>query len=403
MKIDSITIKKGKLKGEIDAISSKSYAHRALILAGLCSDKTKIYINEFSKDINVTIKALEDLGLTIKKYTNKVEVIPSGKRVEKAQIDMFESGSSLRFFTAVATLFAKETRISGKKRLSQRPNLSLINNLRKNNLKIDNDKIPFTISGRLTGGDFKLKGDESSQFVTALLLLGAKRKKTLIELEKNLESSGYVDITIDVLKDFNVNVIREGFSYKIENPKIKSPKKYIVEGDWSNSAFFYGANLLGSNIKINNLNYETSQKDKEILSIIEKIKQKKKTGETLKIDISQIPDLAPIVAIILTYLDNTSYIINAKRLRFKESDRLISTSKMLNDLGAKAEIIGDNLKISGKIKGGIVDSFNDHRIVMAASIASNIADVTIRDYKAVRKSYPNFFNDLIKLGARIGD
>ncbi|MDY3006387.1 3-phosphoshikimate 1-carboxyvinyltransferase [Anaerococcus porci] len=403
MKTDKITIKKGKLKGEIDAISSKSFAHRALIMAGLSDSPTEIFINEFSKDINVTIKALEDLGAYIERYEDKIILIPSQKKLNKAIIDMYESGSSLRFFTAVSTHFAKEIKIIGEKRLSQRPNLALIENLRENGLSIDNDRLPFTISGDFLGGNFKLSHDESSQYITALLLAGSKSARTFIELDNLAESVGYVDITIDVLKDFNVDVIKEGFSYKIENPKIISPKKYYVEGDWSNSAFFYGANLLGSDIKINNLNFNTSQKDKEIISIIERIKEHKNNGKTLKIDISQIPDLAPITAILLTTLDKPSYIVNGKRLRIKESDRLISTCQMLNNLGAKAEIRGDDLKVEGKIKGGVVDSFNDHRIVMAASIASNLAseDITILDYKAVNKSYPNFFNDFEKLGGRI--
>ncbi|MSS78466.1 3-phosphoshikimate 1-carboxyvinyltransferase [Anaerococcus sp. AGMB00486] len=403
MKTDKITIKKGKLKGEIDAISSKSFAHRALIMAGLSDSPTEIFINEFSKDINVTIKALEDLGAYIERYEDKIILIPSKKKLNKAIIDMYESGSSLRFFTAVSTHFAKEIKIIGEKRLSQRPNLALIENLRENGLSIDNDRLPFTISGDFLGGNFKLSHDESSQYITALLLAGSKSARTFIELDNLAESVGYVDITIDVLKDFNVDVIKEGFSYKIENPKIISPKKYYVEGDWSNSAFFYGANLLGSDIKINNLNFNTSQKDKEIISIIERIKEHKNNGKTLKIDISQIPDLAPITAILLTTLDKPSYIVNGKRLRIKESDRLISTCQMLNNLGAKAEIRGDDLKVEGKIKGGVVDSFNDHRIVMAASIASNLAseDITILDYKAVNKSYPNFFNDFEKLGGEL--
>lgn len=407
MNTDKITIKNGKLKGEIDAISSKSFAHRALVMAGLCEDLTEIFINEFSKDINVTIKALEDLGVGIEKFDDRIRLTPSKKRKDRAVIDMYESGSSLRFFTAVAPHFSKQTKIIGQKRLSQRPNLALIENLRKNGLSIDKDSLPFTIKGDFRGGEFKLAHDESSQYITALLLAGSKSEKTYIKLDKLLESVGYVDITIDVLKDFNVDVIRDGFSYKIENPKIKSPKKYYVEGDWSNSAFFYGANLMGADIKINNLNFKSSQKDKEILNIIEKIKEYKNKDHSLKIDISQIPDLAPITAILLTILDKPSYIINGKRLRLKESDRLISTCKMINDLGARAEIIGDDLKISGKIKGGKVDSFNDHRIVMAASVAANLSskDITIYDYKAVNKSYPNFFRDLEKLGAtiKIGD
>ena len=390
MKTDNILIHPSRLEGEIDAISSKSYGHRALILAGLCKNPTNIYINEFSKDINVTIDALINLGVGIEKFKNFVKVIPPKEKIEKATIDMFESGSSLRFFTAVANHFAKEVKIIGKERLSQRPNYELIKNLRKHGLEISSNKIPYTIKGNLFGGDFEFFENKSSQYITAIMLASNKLSgKTLIKLKEKPESLGYINISRKVLKDFNVDVKEENNSYFIENPQIKSPNNYYVEGDWSNAAFFYGANLINSQIKI--------------IDIINKIKLCKNENKTLEIDISQIPDLCPILALLLTYLDKTSYITNGKRLRLKESDRLESTSKMLNDLGAKCEIIGDNLKISGKIIGGEVDSFNDHRIVMAASIASLMAkdDIIIKNYKAVNKSYPSFFKTFEKLGGKI--
>lgn len=404
MKTDNILIHPSKLKGEIDAISSKSFAHRALILAGLCEEPTNIYINEFSKDINVTIESLKNLGVVIEKFKNFVKVTPPKGKIEKATIDMFESGSSLRFFTAVANHFAKEVKIIGKERLSQRPNYELIKNLRKHGLEISSDKIPYTIKGNLFGGDFEFFENKSSQYITAIMLASSKLSgKTSIKLKEKPESLGYIDISREVLKDFNVDVKEENNSYFIENPQIKSPNNYYVEGDWSNAAFFYGANLINSQIKINNLKEDSLQKDREIIDIIKKIKLCKNENKTLEIDISQIPDLCPILALLLTYLDKTSYITNGKRLRLKESDRLESTSKMLNDLGAKCEIIGDNLKISGKIIGGEVDSFNDHRIVMAASIASLMAkdDIIIKNYKTVNKSYPSFFKTFEKLGGKI--
>ncbi|MDU3153049.1 MAG: 3-phosphoshikimate 1-carboxyvinyltransferase [Anaerococcus hydrogenalis] len=404
MKTDDILIHPSKLFGEIDAISSKSFAHRALIMAGLSKNPTNIYINEFSKDINVTIDSLENLGVKIKKDKNLVKITPPNKKIEKATIDMYESGSSLRFFTGVCSHFSKNTKIIGENRLGQRPNLELINNLRKHGLEISSDKIPYTIKGELKGGDFEFLENKSSQYITAIMLAASKLDgKTYIELNQKPESIGYIDITRKVLKDFNVDVKKENYSYMIENPQINSPKNYYLEGDWSNAAFFYGANLLGSKIKIKNLNEKSIQKDREIVEICQKIKKCKKENKEIKIDISQIPDLCPIIAVLLTFLDKPSFIINGKRLRLKESDRLESTSKMLNDLGANCQIIGDGLKISGKINGGQVDSFNDHRIVMAASIGSLLAkkNIIIKNYKAVDKSYPSFFKTFEKLGGKI--
>lgn len=399
----NLIIKPFKLKGRLEAISSKSYAHRALILASFCKSPTKIYINEYSKDINVTIKALKDLGVCIKKEKSYLIIYPSNKKLENAQIDMYESGSSLRFFTAVSPHFSKNTLIKGQKRLSQRPNKTLIENLRKNGLEIDKDTPPYRISGEFKGGDFSFRKDESSQYISAILLAGSLSGNTFIKLDGSPESLGYIDMTIDVLKKFGVGVDKKKLAYEITNPKLKSPDEYFVEGDWSNAAFFYGANHLGSDINIYNLEENSKQKDKEIVNIIRKIKIAKKEKTGLRIDVSQIPDLAPIVSVLLTTLDKKSAIINGKRLRDKESDRLKSSAKMLNDLGAKAEVIGDSLLVSGKIKGGSIDSFNDHRIVMASSIAGNIADgdIVIKDYEAVNKSYPSFFDNLKSLGADV--
>lgn len=404
MKTDNILIHPSRLEGEIDAISSKSFAHRALILAGLCENPTNIYINEFSKDINVTIEALKNLGVEIEKNEDFVKINPPKEKRENSTIDMFESGSSLRFFTGVCSHFSKNTKIIGEKRLGQRPNLELIDNLRKNGLEISSDKIPYFVKGELKAGEFEFLENKSSQYISSIMLASSKiAGKTYIKLKEKPESIGYIDITRKVLKDFGVDVKKENNSYFIENPQIKSPKNYYVEGDWSNAAFFYGANLINSNIKINNLKEDSLQKDREIVEICQKIKKCKRENEKLTIDISQIPDLCPIVAVLLTFLDKKSSIVNGKRLRLKESDRLESTSKMLNDLGAKCEIIGDGLEISGKIIGGEVDSFNDHRIVMAASMGSLMAkdDIVIKNYKAVNKSYPSFFKTFEKLGGKI--
>ena len=215
-------------------------------MAALSNNPTNIYINEFSKDINVTIDGLKNLGVGIEKNEDFVKIMPPKEKIDQATIDMYESGSSLRFFTGVSSHFSKNTKIIGEKRLAQRPNLELINNLRKHGLEISADKIPYTIKGELKVGQFEFLENKSSQYITAIMLAASKLKgKTYIKLSEKPESIGYIDITRKVLKDFNVDVKKDKHSYIIENPEIKSPKNYIVEGDWSNAAFFYGANLLG--------------------------------------------------------------------------------------------------------------------------------------------------------------
>lgn len=402
-----IIIKPGELSGSISGISSKSVAHRALIIAALCEEKTKIYINEFSKDILVTIQALKSLGAEIEIYKDCVELRPSKKRLDFADVDLYESGSSLRFLIGVSSLLAKRINMYGEEGLIKRPIKELLLEYEKNGLCFSDYKLPFEISGELKKGNFKFKNDVSSQYISSAILAYCTLEDTIIEVDGQLESKGYVDITIDVLKDFGGEVIETENSYLVKKSKLKSPEQYFVEMDYSNAAFFLVASALGKNVDIMGLRENSKQRDREILNIlkdfgaeVKDLSVRKNKSRALDINISQIPDLVPILAVLLASIEDKSYLRGGKRLKYKESNRLVSTAEMINNLGGSARIIGDDLEISGPIIGGEVDSYNDHRIVMAASIASVIAkeDIIIKNADAVNKSYPNFFEDFKKLG-----
>ena len=394
----SAIISPSKLEGKVNAISSKSYAHRAIILAGLAKSKTKIYINEFSKDIEVTINCLKNLGVEIKFYKGYIEVSPRKKRIDYAKIDLVESGSSLRFFTACAPLFAKKIDFIASESLAKRPNQDLIRELSKNGLKFSRDYLPFSLEGEFKGGNFNFSLDKSSQFISAVLLAGAfGEKPSRININGEIESKAYIDMTIETLKDFGIEVKKKDKSYFINPKKSIEIGKYKVEGDWSNGAFFLVGNSLGNKIEVKGLNENSIQADRKIIDFI-------KTYESSSyFDISQCPDLGPILAILLQKKKEKSFITNAKRLRIKESNRLIAIRDMINNLGGKAQVIGDSISIEKNIIGGRINSYNDHRIVMAAAIGATFCQkkVIIDDCMAVNKSYPNFFNDFKSLGGKV--
>ncbi|MDE6425611.1 MAG: 3-phosphoshikimate 1-carboxyvinyltransferase [Ruminococcus sp.] len=394
-----IKITPEKLKGKVEIPSSKSVAHRMLICAALAGDSEISGIN-FSKDISATIQAMTALGSVIYTNQNSADIPDVINPPEKAVIDCIESGSTLRFIIPIAAALGVETEFHGRGRLPQRPIDIYIRELSKHGINFDyNNTMPFTISGKLTSGTYEIEGNVSSQFITGLLFaLPMLDGDSEIVLTSHLESRPYVDITIDVLNKFGI-VIEEsknGFS-------VKGNQKYIphndkVEGDFSQAAFFYVANAIGSSVTPENLNTESVQGDKKIVDIISQIEN----DGFFRADCSDIPDLVPVLAVLAAYGTGESIIYNAERLKIKESNRLETTAALINSIGGNAEVTPDGLIIRpiGNMTGGTVDSAGDHRIAMAAAVAATrtSGEVIIRGAESVEKSYPDFFKDYKKLG-----
>ena len=241
-----VKIKPGKLEGDIDAISSKSQGHRDLILGAICEEKTEIFLNNFSDDILVTVKALENLGFVIERKENSF-FIKDRVHVKNPQIDFKDSGSSLRFLLAIGNFYGENVKYIGSESLSKRPLKELIEELEKNNFSFSQNHLPLEARGYFKGGKFTFRGDISSQYISGILLAASKSPfESQIILKSNLESKPYVDLTINELKKFCVDVKKMENSYKIKGGNLKSPGKLYVEGDWSNASVFIGANLLGS-------------------------------------------------------------------------------------------------------------------------------------------------------------
>lgn len=397
-----ITIMPSKLSGKLSIPASKSCAHRALICAALADGKSVISGVSMSKDIEATIGSMTALGAEFEVNGSEITVYGITSPSEKAVIDCCESGSTLRFVIPIAAALGTEAEFIGRGRLPKRPINIFIRELGCKGVNFLTDTMPYKTAGKLCGGTYSIEGDVSSQFVTGLLFaLPLLEEDSEIVLTSHLESRPYVDITVDMLRKYGI-AVEEGESfYRIKGGQKYTPHDEKIEGDYSQAAFFYVANAIGSDVELENLNAESVQGDKRILDIISQTCSDGSIG-SFRADCSDIPDLVPILAVLAAFGSGESVIYNAQRLRIKESDRLETTAAMLNNLGGDVEVTADGLIIrpTGRMHGGTVESFGDHRIVMAAAVAATAVDgeVVIRGAEAVEKSYPDFINDYKMLG-----
>ena len=402
----NVKIEPSLLKGTVCAPPSKSVAHRLLICAALSSGTSEISGLSLSKDIIATIDALKSLGAQITVEGNTAMVKGINNIPQSATIDCNESGSTLRFLIPIATALGVSTTFLGKGKLPERPITPYLEELTKKGIVFDyNNSIPFSVSGKLKSGTFSLAGNISSQFITGLLFaLPLLDGDSEIALTSKLESKPYVDITIDCLSKFGISVTETEQGYSIKGNQNYSSADIKVEGDYSQAAFFYVANALGSDIEINNLNTSSFQGDKKIIEIISKISYNNKM-KAFEVDGCDIPDIVPILTVLACFCEGTSRIYNVARLRIKESDRLESISYCINKIGGNVTTTEDSLIINGveSFTGGEVDSFNDHRIAMSMAVCATRCKkpLIIKNASSVEKSWPDFFEQYKKLGGKV--
>lgn len=429
LKMNSVKIYPNKLGGEINIPPSKSLSHRAIICASLSDGVSEIDNLIFSDDIKATMDGMRALGVSIEDVEQSSgETHPitlkgnSNIQANNREIDCKESGSTLRFLIPFAGLVEDEITFIGRGKLVERPLGTYYRIFDEQNIEYRNndDKLPLSVKGMLKPGTFKVEGNISSQFITGLMfVLPLLDGDSKIEITTELESKGYVDLTLDTLEKFDIKIENNDYKdfYIKGNQKYQS-RNYRVEGDFSQAAFWITAGLLGGNIRCRDLNIDSLQGDKAVLEIVKRMEGKLRTGEDLIevnesetrgtiIDASQCPDLVPILTVLGSVSNGTTKIINGERLRIKESDRIKAISTELNKLGANIKELEDGLLIEGKkeLKGGTVDSWNDHRIAMALAVASIkcTEPVIITGSDAVKKSYPGFWKDFVKLGGKINE
>ncbi len=403
----TVKITPKKLCGKVCAPPSKSAAHRALIGAALSFGVSEISNLSYSQDILATLNAIKCLGAEVEVFGSVVSIsgVCKGEKLDDVLIDCNESGSTLRFIIPIALAIGGNFSVTGRGRLLERPLDDYYKIFDSQGIIYtkENDRIHF--EGKLKGGVYELSGNVSSQYITGLLFaLPILSDDSEIVITTPLESVGYINMTLEVLSKYGIEIdasddLRHFYIKGNQNYKACD---YIVEGDYSQAAFYYVANALGNNIEIGGLSEDSSQGDKAILDVIKIMKIQK--GERT-IDVSQIPDLVPIMTVLATQTEGTTHIVGAARLRIKESDRLSAITCELTKLGARIDEYEDSITIYGKtqLHGGIVDSHNDHRISMSLAIAATVADneVIICGADSVKKSYADFWDQYCSLGGRV--
>ena len=408
--MDNIILKNCYVNGSIEVPSSKSVAHRALIAAAFSDKPIKIKKINFSKDIYATVDALRQLGVTISIEDNYIFV--DGSTIIKdgdVSINANESGSTLRFMIPIATMLEKTAVFDGVGRLPERPLDDYFEIFDKNGVKYscpEGKYLPLKVSGDIKFNEVDVKGNTSSQFISGLIFCGLVNP-VKVNITTDLQSKPYVDITVDVLKKFGCDIKECDNTYEIsKNPT--QIDEYSVERDWSQAAFFMCAAAVNGCVTLNGMNMESAQGDMEIISLLKKfgadvtingsdLTVKKSILRGIDIDVIDIPDLVPVLAVLACFAEGRTKIYNAERLRIKESDRLQAMYEELTKLGADVEIGDDFIVINGgkTLYGAQVDSHNDHRIAMAMAVASVGCDgeISLSGFDAVSKSYPHFFED----------
>ena len=414
-------VNKSRLTGVISCPPNKSYSHRAVFLATLANGKSILRNVLLSRDTLATISACKIFGAKIEVDGSTVIVESNGKVIPQLpQIDASNSGTTIRISAAISSLSDTLTTLTGDSSLRKRPMQPLLDSLEQlgAHCTSTNGKPPITIEGKASGGTTRIPGSVSSQFISALLIAGAKMKKGLtLEIEGDLVSKPYLDATIGMMNKFGVtvNVLSPYKKYNVQSQAYK-PIDFVVPSDFSSMALLLSAAVLvGDNMSIAASTGDLPQGDREMLSHLEKLGVKINIDDRITVkspkllkggrfDLSNTPDLLPAMAILSLKTSRPIEIYNVKHARFKETDRIAILAKELSKLGVRVKENEDGmvLEASNSLKSAELDSSEDHRLFMALSIAGMfIGNCTVTDPDSVDVSYPTFIEDMNKIGARI--
>lgn len=392
-----VKIKNSFLNGEITIPPSKSVAHRAMLCSFLAGGgEVTPLIN--SKDM----QAMQQVITSIKNGDDT--------------LDCIESGNTSKFIIPVVAALGKKVTITGSGTLLKRPIGEYLRILPEHGVKcLSNNELPLSIEGKLKSGKYNVAGNVSSQYITGLLFaLPILEGDSEIVLTTELQSKPYVDMTIKVISDYGVHIEETPNGYFIKGNQVYQKRDYVVEGDWSQAAFFLAAGAINGDITLKGLDINGTQGDKEIVNILKHfgadievsqntIHVKKSNLNGIKINVSDIPDTVPSLAIVAAFANGTTIIEGAERLRYKESDRLESVVSNLKKMGVDVKEKPDGMIIKGgNVKGAELDGYKDHRIVMAFSVAALCAkgETIIKDAESIAKTYPQFFEDYNLLGGK---
>ncbi len=395
-----VKILPSKLNGIYFAPTSKSIAHRMLILASIEKGETLIKRVSFSKDVLATIDCLKALGVKIEVFDDSVKVLGDGfsSVPNGAILNCNESGSTLRFLIPLALCFDKEITFIGTEKLFSRPLEEYQKICNDYGFTFEKGNSSLKVKGKLTATNLQVLGNISSQYITGLLFaLVYCNKASVLKIIPPIESKPYIDLTLKAIEDFGGLVNFEGNVITINPSKLKTGE-FEVEADYSSSAFIDAFNLIGGNVLVKNLNEKSLQADKKYVEYFNLLQK-----ERAVLDISSCPDLGPVLIAVATYFHGAT-ILGTKRLKIKESDRAEVMKQELEKFGAKILVFEDKIeveKVNLEKPKKLLSSHNDHRIAMALSVICSIYGGEIDGAECVSKSFPTYWEDVEKLGLKI--
>ncbi len=420
-----VKIKPGNLAGTVNIPPSKSITHRAIMIASLAYGTSLIKNYLKSDDINLTIRACRELGAEIKTYDNHLIINGVNGRFslhgKTKTLFVGESGTTLRFLMALSVLTDGTVVIDGEKKLSKRPIGELIKVLQSQGMEVksvnNNNRAPIQIKGgRIRGGRISIPSSKSSQFASALLLISPYAQKDITLIPVSLKSQPYLEITSNIMVKFGAEIERNNSSYLIKKGKKYHGCDMKIEGDWTQASYFaVAAAVSGNTVNLTNLNMNSSQGDRKIISLLismgckimgnhERVSITGGHLNAISEDLGDSPDIVPSMCIAAAFAKGKSTFTNIGHLVYKESNRLESVCLELSKMGISAKYGVDQITIiGGKPKGTVVDTHNDHRIAMSFAVAALAAEgeTIISKAEVVNKSYPDFYKDLKILGAII--
>jgi 3-phosphoshikimate 1-carboxyvinyltransferase len=413
----SATISKSDIYGSVNAPPSKSMTHRHLITAALAEGVSVLESPLVCDDTVATVSGLKALGIEIREEGESWVVEGGQLTAPSGPIDCNQSGTTLRLLLGTCSLLEEECIITGAPQLLKRPNAPLLGALEQLGIQTESEGgyPPIKIKGKMKGGVAEIRGDVSSQFISSIILAAPYADEPVtIKVTTRLESKPYVQMTLDAMRRCGVRAISKQGGVEIKVPQGKyKPTRTRIEGDWSSAAFMLAAGALSGKVHVDNLDMDSSQADKEIMHALDlmgaqvKVKGNRVTTERsylrgIEMDLSDSPDMFPIVSSLCAIAKGRSTLTGLGRLRLKESDRLQAMAEGLIAMGARIQVEGNTCIIEGGLlKGAVIDPHGDHRIAMSFAVLGTLADgeTTINDRDCVNKSYPRFWDDLASLGA----
>ena len=409
------TLSGGARAGAVTIPCSKSQAHRMLICAALSDVPSCLCLNATNDDIAATVRCLRALGAEIDEQDGTLHIRPLSGSMTSAQLDVGESGSTLRFLLPVLGALGVSAEVRMHGRLPERPLSPLQELLQAHGMTLRRCGDVLHVSGQLTAGDYTLPGSVSSQFVSGLLFaLPLLSGESTLTVTGELQSARYVAMTEHALRAAGITVQKTGQNYHIRgNQAYHTPAVQTVEGDWSNAAFFLCMGALSKvGITVRGLAQDSLQADRAILELLTRfgaevrvdgtsVTVRRGTLRGITVDAGPIPDLIPTVSVLAALAEGETHIENAARLRLKESDRLATTAALIRALGGQVREGPDALTITGvpMLQGGTADAAGDHRIAMSAAVAACgcAGPVIVTGSECVAKSYPAFWDDFSSL------